>query len=307
MDKTTSGLLTVLPQLMDTLTRPSPLPTKLTDSDDSSGDVNSGRSPSDRYGYHKGHNNQHGLWSKAFALRYLTHLIGDLHQPMHCVSLISQLFPQGDQGGNLFPLTAYSVPRVSIHSSISSSPSIATQSSASASISTSTGSEIAKAKAEAITQLSELQVELQHSMNQYESEQKEKGNGRKKYTELHAFFDSAAGLYDRKTPFPITAHPLFTAHLTQQATELTQRFPLSNYPFLPSEPLNYTAWCLESRAVAIDLAYTKLTPGEPLSTPTAAHDAYMQMVQHALAERLALGGYRLARLLNVVVDALSGF
>jgi hypothetical protein len=37
---------------------------------------------------------------KAIALCWLLHLIGDLHQPLHCTMLVSNQFPNGDQGGN---------------------------------------------------------------------------------------------------------------------------------------------------------------------------------------------------------------
>ena len=38
---------------------------------------------------------------KAVALAWLMHLIEDLHQPLHAVSMYSQEFPDGDRGGNL--------------------------------------------------------------------------------------------------------------------------------------------------------------------------------------------------------------
>jgi hypothetical protein len=38
---------------------------------------------------------------RAVALCWLLHLIGDLHQPLHTTALFSELFPEGDQGGNL--------------------------------------------------------------------------------------------------------------------------------------------------------------------------------------------------------------
>lgn len=43
-------------------------------------------------------------FEKAFALRILIHLFGDIHQPFHAVGRISHAHPQGDQGGNLVPL-----------------------------------------------------------------------------------------------------------------------------------------------------------------------------------------------------------
>ncbi len=44
------------------------------------------------------------LADKGLSLRILTHLIGDIHQPLHTVTQVSKKFPQGDLGGNLFPL-----------------------------------------------------------------------------------------------------------------------------------------------------------------------------------------------------------
>jgi hypothetical protein len=40
--------------------------------------------------------------TRAEALKYLLHFVGDIHQPLHCVALVSDQFPQGDRGGNLY-------------------------------------------------------------------------------------------------------------------------------------------------------------------------------------------------------------
>jgi hypothetical protein len=37
-------------------------------------------------------------------LGYLIHLVGDLHQPLHCTTRYSPSHPNGDAGGNLFPI-----------------------------------------------------------------------------------------------------------------------------------------------------------------------------------------------------------
>ena len=39
--------------------------------------------------------------SKAIAFSWILHLIGDIHQPLHCASLFNEFYPNGDQGGNL--------------------------------------------------------------------------------------------------------------------------------------------------------------------------------------------------------------
>ena len=41
-------------------------------------------------------------FAKSFQLRYLIHLVGDVHQPLHNVSFVSEAFPDGDMGGNKF-------------------------------------------------------------------------------------------------------------------------------------------------------------------------------------------------------------
>ncbi len=42
--------------------------------------------------------------TKAIALCWIFHLTGDIHMPLHTVSLISSQFPEGDQGGNRFKI-----------------------------------------------------------------------------------------------------------------------------------------------------------------------------------------------------------
>lgn len=39
---------------------------------------------------------------KAVYLSYLIHLVGDIHQPLHCASLFTDAYPHGDKGGNDF-------------------------------------------------------------------------------------------------------------------------------------------------------------------------------------------------------------
>lgn len=41
---------------------------------------------------------------KGLSLRILTHLVGDIHQPLHTITKVSKRLPQGDLGGNLFKL-----------------------------------------------------------------------------------------------------------------------------------------------------------------------------------------------------------
>lgn len=43
-------------------------------------------------------------FAKALMLRLLLHLVGDIHQPLHCATRYSKALPSGDRGGNDFPL-----------------------------------------------------------------------------------------------------------------------------------------------------------------------------------------------------------
>ena len=48
---------------------------------------------------------------KAIAIAWLEHLIGDIHQPLHASSRVTDIDPKGDQGANLFLLTPKDTPR----------------------------------------------------------------------------------------------------------------------------------------------------------------------------------------------------
>jgi hypothetical protein len=40
----------------------------------------------------------------ALAYCWLFHLVGDLHQPLHAITLVCERFPEGDRGGNSIPV-----------------------------------------------------------------------------------------------------------------------------------------------------------------------------------------------------------
>jgi hypothetical protein len=52
---------------------------------------------------------------KAVYLTWLFHLVGDVHQPLHCTAVFSEHFPDGDRGGNLALLRIRSGP-TNLHS-----------------------------------------------------------------------------------------------------------------------------------------------------------------------------------------------
>ena len=47
-------------------------------------------------------NNNANEYDRARFLSFMTHLVGDLHQPLHTVALVSAAHPTGDKGGNTY-------------------------------------------------------------------------------------------------------------------------------------------------------------------------------------------------------------
>ncbi len=41
-------------------------------------------------------------FEKALFLRFFIHFVGDIHQPLHCITRVSRQYPRGDRGGNKF-------------------------------------------------------------------------------------------------------------------------------------------------------------------------------------------------------------
>jgi hypothetical protein len=52
---------------------------------------------------------------RAVYLTWLFHLVGDIHQPLHCTAVYSERFPEGDRGGNLALIRIRSGP-INLHS-----------------------------------------------------------------------------------------------------------------------------------------------------------------------------------------------
>ncbi|PKL76577.1 MAG: hypothetical protein CVV27_09550 [Candidatus Melainabacteria bacterium HGW-Melainabacteria-1] len=158
-------------------------------------------------------------FEKAFALRILLHLFGDIHQPYHAVGRISHTHPEGDLGGNRTLLAHHD------------------------------------------------------------------------YRNVHAFWDSTAALY------PEVKATQWRDKIPAMSTELQKRFPRDAWSarmgFAPM------AWAEESYKLAVRYGYkpleSELNQVEPASKLTPD---YIREAQQICAERLALGGYRLAELLN---------
>ena len=52
---------------------------------------------------------------KAIALTWLFHLVGDVHQPLHTVQIVTTDYPNGDRGGNAICVRAPSGNSMDLH------------------------------------------------------------------------------------------------------------------------------------------------------------------------------------------------
>lgn len=59
-------------------------------------------------------NERANVYERARFLAMYAHIIGDIHQPLHTVSLVTPDFPKGDQGGNLY-FIRYNGKRINLH------------------------------------------------------------------------------------------------------------------------------------------------------------------------------------------------
>eukprot|EP00928_Gymnodinium_smaydae_P088193 TRINITY_DN72316_c0_g1_i1.p1 TRINITY_DN72316_c0_g1~~TRINITY_DN72316_c0_g1_i1.p1 ORF type:complete len:442 (-),score=88.50 TRINITY_DN72316_c0_g1_i1:49-1374(-) len=183
-------------------------------------------------------------------LRFLIHIVGDLHQPMHDIQGFFKhdkrfgSLPEGDRGGNLI---AIQVP------------------------------------------------------------------GRPEITNLHAFWDAAGTLYEAEWPLSPTAWK----RLAENATELTKAYPRSGFKqyvaaevdacrgLLRGENLGkcrdvFVRWAKEAHELAIRTAY-----GGDIAAGQRPSANYTAEVQRVARHQLALGGYRLADLLQVIVPEME--
>ncbi|HZI19204.1 MAG TPA: S1/P1 nuclease [Pyrinomonadaceae bacterium] len=108
-------------------------------------------------------------------------------------------------------------------------------------------------------------------------------------TNLHAFWDAAAGAFGHESP----RRPLdeaTRARLRSLADELMKQYPAGKLP----EAANYHphAWVAESNTLARRQVYTGIREGE---VPSAEYTAAARNLSR---QRIALAGYRLAGLLN---------
>jgi hypothetical protein len=158
-------------------------------------------------------------FEKAFALRILLHLFGDIHQPFHAVGRASHEHPDGDLGGNKTLITH----------------------------------PVAK--------------------------------------NIHAFWDSTAGRFDQVSP------PDWQGKIPGFAAELQKKYPQQDWKLMMA--FNPTGWAEESFHLAVKHGYQPLeNPLNVLTQSQTLDEKYIRDAQRVCEERLALGGYRLAALLN---------
>lgn len=154
---------------------------------------------------------------KARMLRFLIHFVGDVHQPLHCVSRFTKLLPDGDKGGNSFLLKG--------------------------------------------------------------------GQARN----LHAFWDSGAGLFGDSMARPLDANAEKT--LRSLAEDVTKANPAET--LAGASNITFKDWVAEGAELARTKVYAT-TEGE------APSEEYTKTAREACRRQVALAGYRLAALLNKI-------
>lgn len=155
----------------------------------------------------------------------MIHLVGDIHQPLHAAALFSNQFPNGDMGGNLYPIVL---------------------------------------------------------------------PGTDQYTnELHAVWDAGAGQWidDIVRPLNTTGKEW----LSSFSSKVMTAFPKDDPSIAPLiKEYNTSTWANESNLIADQVAYT--AP----QAPTVIPQSYIDNAQTICQRQIAIGGYRLADLLEYI-------
>jgi hypothetical protein len=123
-------------------------------------------------------------------------------------------------------------------------------------------------------------------------------NGNSKQV-LHAFCDAVGMLYPTDPPRPFTSNPSSKAFIESTAAAL-----ISNYTFPSSATQfsgNFTAWTGQSYATAVSQVYLngQLKTGQQLTS------SYVSNIRYVLQGQVALGGRRLASVLNYLYDQVK--
>lgn len=168
---------------------------------------------------------------KSLAMRNLVHFVGDLHQPLHAVTRVTQRLPEGDSGGNFFTIKRYP---------------------------------------------------------------EEKGQV---WNNLHFVWDHLLDQYDEvKSPMSAIEHKL----ILKWAGELVEEFSFEDLKDILEKNPEPKDWALESYGVALEHVYKGAKEDEELSKD------YVEEGRFIVRQRLVLGGYRLAGLIDRTFLKLSG-
>lgn len=181
-------------------------------------------------------------------LRFLIHILGDLHQPLHAATAFSERFPEGDAGGTKERLN---LSKTSLGATLS--PEITT---------------------------------------------------------LHELWDSCGGLYTGDWPTFTEADALL------KAEEIIRMIPYATVKQVVTQVTDFDSIAQESHHLATTIAYSELfasraamrrfeAVNETTVVPYHPSDAYIVLVRSACRVRIAIAGYRLARILKSVAKDLD--
>lgn len=128
---------------------------------------------------------------------------------------------------------------------------------------------------------------------------------------LHFFWDSAyrrvfrdgsatvayePPLYERTKP--VAGHEAARGLVEREAAVIRQKYPPASFT---AGQGNATEWALESHVIGYDFAYGRL-PASVDGAPIRLDDGYVTAARPIAEKRVALAGYRLANLLNHLLD-----
>lgn len=112
---------------------------------------------------------------------------------------------------------------------------------------------------------------------------------------LHAFWDSICGLGEKKLPRPLNKQDQVS--IDTLANHICTQFPESAFSEQALNDEDFCHWREEGYHIAITQAYQGICIGQ------APSKDYITKGQETASSRIALAGYRLARLLNKILNA----
>lgn len=117
---------------------------------------------------------------------------------------------------------------------------------------------------------------------------------RREFKDGEAAVSCAAPLYLREAP--VAGHRAAAELVDREAAGLRKKYPPDSFGSVSGG--DAPAWALESHALGYDLAYGKL----PAGSPVVLDKDYVEASRSCAEKRIALAGYRIAALLNRLLD-----